>query len=205
MNGLRAVSIVTLEQPVEYVLRPRKASIVQRDVGNDTRHMAHGINHALRLDADVVAADSLQSADAVEAAVLAAEAGHLVVGVVTAPDATRAIHRLLSPLTGEALLAMRARLADVLQVVVVQRMVPSTQPQRRMVACEILRVTPKISETIRDGARMRELPRLLRESEAEGSGSTSLEASLNALVRARMMDPDIAAAITGPAAMTTEP
>lgn len=206
MNALRAISIVSIEQPIEYVLRARKASILQREVGTDTADVAQAIHHALRQDADVIAVDGLHGHDAVDAAIHAAEAGRLVVAVVTATDAMRAIQRMLSSFPADPQGPVRARLSDVLRVVIAQRLVPSTQPQGRMAACEILSVTSKIGEILRDGAKLTQLPRLLRESEAEGSGSLSLEASLNALVRARMVEASRAAAITGPTnqVMTTE-
>ena len=148
INASQAAHIVTLEKPVEY-LHPHKLSLVnQREIGTDCQDSAGGVAAALRQDPDVILVGELQDPETTEGAVRAAETGHLVLAGVSAAGAEDVLERLLEAFPSQRQRGMRIRLAEVLEAVIFQRLVPAEEGGRKALF-EILYGDPGVRELIR--------------------------------------------------------
>jgi len=188
----RACHVVTIEDPVEILLKHRSSIVVQREVGLDAPSTASALRAALRQDVDVLVIGDLREADAVDLAVAAAETGRLVVAAVSARDAVGAVARVLELGAAHERPALRARLAGCLRGVVAQQLVARADGKGRAAAAEILLVDDEARRALRaaDG----EAP--LRAALAAGrpAGSQSFDAALVALARVRRITRDAAVA-----------
>ncbi len=149
INALRAVHIVTLEDPVEYRHQHRRALVNQREVGKDTESFQSGLRAALREDPDVILVGELRDAETMEIALTAAETGHLVFSTMHTGDATGAVNRILDACKDKINL-VRNQLANCLQGVVAQQLLPKTGGGR-VAACEILIANAALRNLIREG------------------------------------------------------
>jgi len=132
--------IVTIEEPIEYVLDPHANSVVtQREVGLDVASFADGLRSALRQDPDVILCGEIRDIETARMAISAAETGHLVMSTVHTQDAKGAITRLIDIFPAERQQDIRGQLALSLRIVVSQHLLPSTTPgAKRALAMEIL-------------------------------------------------------------------
>lgn len=148
VNGAVARHLITLEDPLEFLHDDARASVSQREVGADVTSLAVGLHAALRQDPDLVAVSSLDADETLRAALDVAEAGRLVLGGLTAIDVRRAVGRLL----GRAAPGDRERVAEALQGVIAQRLVPKRDGTGLVLAVELLVVTPPVREALRRAA-----------------------------------------------------
>lgn len=151
INEKRGAHVVTIEEPVEFRHRSRRALITQREIGRDVPDAASGIRAALREDPDVIFLGELRDGDAVETALTAAETGHLVLTTLHARGADGAVDRVVDLAAGERREHVRRQLAQVLAGVVYQRLVPRAQGRGRMAAVEVLVATPAVRSLVREG------------------------------------------------------
>jgi twitching motility protein PilT len=195
LGGERACHIITVEDPVEIVLKDRRSVVVQREVGLDAPTAAAALRAALRQDADVIAVGELRDAESIELATLAAETGRLVVAGVAARDAVGAVARL-HELEGDRP-HLRARLAGVLRGIIAQQLVPRGDGKGRRAVGELLLVDDEIRGHVRDAESG---PLAASLAGGRPAGSVSFDASLVALARARQITRDQAVArATAPA------
>jgi twitching motility protein PilT len=157
INASRNKHIVTLESPIEFLHRDLNSSVTQREIGVDTASFEIGLRAALRQDPDVVVIDELRDAEMIDTAMKAAETGHLLVSSLATPDAVTTVTRLTTVFPpGEQEIAC-VRLADCLDAVVSQRLLPRADGQGRCAAMEVLIATPELRDLIRrnrlDGLR----------------------------------------------------
>lgn len=150
INSTCAVHVLTLEDPVEYVYPPGKALINQREVGKDTQSFAAGLRSALRQDPDVILVGELRDAESVAMALTAAETGHLVLATLHTQDVTSCVTRILE-LLPDRQREVRTQLAECLQAVVCQRLLPCVAASGRVAAFEVLIATPALRNLIREG------------------------------------------------------
>lgn len=150
MNSERAVHIITLEDPVEYVYPEGRAFISQREVGRDTESFASGLRSALRQDPDVILVGELRDSETMAIALTAAETGHLVLATLHTQDAAGSVNRLLDALP-ERQAQVRSQLAECLQAVVCQRLLPRADGEGRVAAFEVLVATEALRNVIREG------------------------------------------------------
>lgn len=150
LNRTQAVHIVTLEDPVEYCYEQGLALIHQREVGRDTQSFASGLRSALREDPDVILVGELRDAEAIAIALTAAETGHLVLATMHTSDVTSSISRILEALPQNQQ-QVRSQLADCLQAVACQRLLPRADGQGRAAAFELLIATDALRALIREG------------------------------------------------------
>lgn len=148
LNETAARHLISLEDPIEFVHEDARASVSQREVGADVASLAVGLRAALRQDPDLIAVSSLDGDETLGAALDVAEAGRLVVGGLTAPDARRAVSRLF----GRAAAGDRERIAEALGGVLAQRLVPKRDGSGFCLAVELLVVTPTVREALRRAA-----------------------------------------------------
>jgi twitching motility protein PilT len=148
MNRTRALHIVTIEDPIEYLHRDDKSSISQREVGLDTPTFATALRAALRQDPDVILLGEIRDTETMEIALMAAETGHLVLSTLHTPDVYRTVYRMLSLSSGDPK-EMRERIADTLQGIVAQRLVSRADKQGLVLVSEVLVVTGTVREAIK--------------------------------------------------------
>lgn len=155
INSTCALHVLTLEDPVEYLYPPGCALINQREVGRDTADFASGLRSALRQDPDVILVGELRDAESIAIALTAAETGHLVLATLHTQDAVSSVTRILE-LLPERQQQVRVQLAECLQAVVCQRLLPRADGHGRAAAFEVLIATPALRSLIREG-RMHQL------------------------------------------------
>ena len=148
VNANVARHLITIEDPLEFLHDDARASVSQREVGADVASLAVGLRAALRQDPDLVAVSSLDAEETLTAALDVAEAGRLVLGGLTAIDVRRAVGRLL----GRAAPGDRERVAESLQGVVAQRLIPKRDGTGLVLAVELLVVTPPVRDALRRAA-----------------------------------------------------
>ena len=150
INSRKRVHIITIEDPIEFLHKDKKASISQREVGIDTKDFSTALRAALREDPDVILVGEMRDAETIDIALKAAETGHLVLSTVHTTDAIRTISRLISVFPSDEQEFVRIRLAESLKATISQRLLPRKDGKGRVVAVEIMIVTPIIEDCIKD-------------------------------------------------------
>ncbi len=177
----RRKHIVTIEPSIEFLHRNSRCSITQREVGVDTDSYADGMRAALEQDADVIVIGELDNPELIELAKRGAEQGRMIVAKMTAPDTMGALRAFLAGLPSEQQEASRLQLAEMLRAVVAQRLLPRADGMGRVLAAEILVMTPTVREVLSDLARMGEMRSALADGRAE-YGTQTLDQHLADLV-----------------------
>jgi len=156
----RAVHLLTLEDPVEYLLTAHRGVVSQRCIGEHTGSMAGALRYALRADPDVVCIGELRDAESMQAALTVAETGHLVLATMHTNGAAEAVHRILDGVPGGHERQVAAQLAMVLEAVVMQQLLPHRGGQGRVLVAEVLVGTAAARALIREG-KVHQLPALM--------------------------------------------
>ncbi len=155
INMTRAEHILTVEDPIEFVYEPLKSLIHQRQVGEDTRSFANALRAALREDPDVILVGEMRDLETIQLAVSAAETGHLVFGTLHTSSAAQTVDRMVDVFPSEQQQQIRVQLSNSLIAVFSQTLVSRKNPKAnefgRVMAQEIMIVTPAISNLIREG------------------------------------------------------
>jgi twitching motility protein PilT len=164
INQTQNKHIVTLENPIEFLHRDISCSVTQREIGVDTDDFRAGLHAALRQDPDVVLVGEMRDAETVDTALKAAETGHLVISTLHTPDAVTTVSRLVSMFPPEEQEVSRVRLAEALQAVVSQRLLPRADGHGRVAAVEIMICTDAIRDLIKNANRTAELHDYIRDA-----------------------------------------
>ncbi|MFE4950971.1 PilT/PilU family type 4a pilus ATPase [Leifsonia sp. NPDC056665] len=151
VNSTRSDHIVTVEDPIEFMHVHKKSIVNQREVGHDTHSFANALKHVLRQDPDVILIGELRDLETISVALTAAETGHLVFATLHTQDAPQTIDRVIDVFPPHQQDQVRAQLAGTLQGVVSQTLVKRASGKGRVVATEILMMTPAIANIIREG------------------------------------------------------
>ncbi len=151
VNSTRSDHIVTVEDPIEFMHVHKKSIVNQREVGHDTHSFANALKHVLRQDPDVILIGELRDLETISVALTAAETGHLVFATLHTQDAPQTIDRVIDVFPPHQQDQVRAQLAGTLQGVVSQTLVKRASGKGRVVATEILMMTPAIANVIREG------------------------------------------------------
>ena len=151
LNRTAAKHIVTLEDPIEFQFEEDQAIINQREIGVDTRSFSEGLRNVLRQSPDVLFVSDIRDRETMEAALLAAEAGQLVLSCLHTTNAVTTIERLVAFFPPSQHLLIRLRLSVVLRGIVSMRLLPRSDGMGRIPACEILVATPTVRELVREG------------------------------------------------------
>jgi len=147
--------IITVEDPIEYYHSHKKAIVTQREVHVDVPSFAEALRRALRQDPDVVLVGELRDLETMEAAVTAAETGHLVFGTLHTTGAAKTIDRLVNAFPINQQETIRIQLSTVLQAVISQLLLPRIDKPGRIAVFEIMINTPAIAALIRDNKTFR--------------------------------------------------
>jgi twitching motility protein PilT len=193
INQTQQKHVVTLENPIEFLHRDINSSVTQREIGVDTEGFRVGLQAALRQDPDVVLIGELRDAETIDTAMKAAETGHVVISTLHTPDAVTTVTRLTSMFPPEDQDVVRARLADALQAVLSQRLLPRIDGHGRVAALEIMICTGTVRDLIKDVNRIGELRDYIRDAR-EQYGMQTFDQHLMELVAEGVVGYDTALA-----------
>lgn len=149
------VHLITIEDPIEYYHKHKKALVTQREVHVDVPNFAEAIRRALRQDPDMILVGEMRDLETIEAAITAAETGHLVFGTLHTTGAAKTIDRLTNAFPTNQQEMVRIQLSTVLQAVISQLLIPRVDKPGRVAAFEIMVNTPSIAALIRDNKTFR--------------------------------------------------
>ena len=153
--------IITVEDPVEFVHKNIKSLFSQRDVGQNTASFAAALKYALRQDPDIILIGEMRDAETIGAALTAAETGHLVFGTLHTNSAPGTINRIIDVFPPHQQKQVRVQLADCLQGVISQLLLPRADGRGRVLATEVMIATPGIRNLIREG-EIAQIPSLIQ-------------------------------------------
>ncbi|HEV8240532.1 MAG TPA: type IV pilus twitching motility protein PilT [Thermoanaerobaculia bacterium] len=186
INALRTDHIITIEDPIEFLHRDKKAIVNQREISSDTRDFSKALRSALRQDPDVILVGEMRDYETIETALLAAETGHLVFSTLHTLDATETINRIIAVFPPHHQKQIRIQLGQVLRAVISLRLMPRADGMGRVPAVEVMRVTPYIRECIEN----KDKTKYIREQIALGTsqyGMQTFDQSLFSLYKAGLI------------------
>ena len=168
INHTQCKHIITLEDPIEYIYTPDQCIINQREVGQDTRSFADGLKSVLREDPDVILVGEMRNLETIETALIAAETGHLVFATLHTNSAADTVDRIVEVFPANQQHQIRMQLSMCLQAVVSQQLLPHQSGRGRVLATEVMSVTPAIRNLIREG-KTPQIANAIATSGAEGN------------------------------------
>lgn len=151
INKNRDAHIITLEDPIEYMHTHNKSIVNQREVGQDTLSYANALRAALREDPDVILVGEMRDYETISVAVTAAETGHLVLSTLHTIGATSTIDRIIDVFPPHQQQQIKVQLANTLEAVVSQQLMPTEDGDGRVAAFEVLHATHAVRNLIREG------------------------------------------------------
>jgi twitching motility protein PilT len=164
INSNETCHIMTIEDPIEFLIRDKRSIVNQREVGVDTLSFAQALKSALRQDPDVILVGEMRDLETIETALTAAETGHLVLSTLHTLDATETIARIVSAFPPHQQKQVRLQLGSVLRGVVSQRLVPRADGKGRVAAVEVLVCNSRVREMIEDKDRTKEISQAISQS-----------------------------------------
>jgi len=177
LNEQRAVNIVTIEDPIEFLHRDLKSMISQREVGADTLSFHDALRHVLRQDPDVIMLGEIRDRPSMETVLKAADTGHMVLSTLHTTDAAQTINRIISFFPPHQHAEIRQVLANALKAIISLRLIPRADRPGRVPAAEVLVNTATISELIRKGDELVTIPEHIAEGRVQ-YGMQSFDQSL---------------------------
>lgn len=150
INSTRKAHILTIEDPIEFVHANKKSIVNQRELGQDTRSFADALRAAMREDPNVILVGEMRDLETVQAAITAAQTGHLVLSTIHTTDTIQIISRILDLYPPHQQAQVRLQLAETLQGAISQRLLPTVDGRSREAALEILVTTPHVQKAIQD-------------------------------------------------------
>jgi twitching motility protein PilT len=181
INENRACHIVTIEEPIEYLIRDKKSIINQREVGFDTTGFHSALRAALRQDPDVILVGEMRDAETMEIALAAAETGHLVLSTLHTTDAAETINRILSVFPPYQQQQIRIQFGSIMKGIISQRLV-AKKDGGRIAAVEVLINNTRVREQIEDVERTKEIAQTIADSHVS-FGMQTFDQSLMALLK----------------------
>lgn len=188
INMNRATHIVTIEDPIEFLFRPVKSMISQREMGTDTHSWPVALRSVLREDPDVVFVGEMRDFETIAATLTVAETGHLVFATLHTNSAAQSIDRIVDVFPDEQQAQVRLQLSNVIEAVFSQRLISGTT-KTRVVAYETMLGTSAIKTTIREG-KTHLIDSILQTSVE--AGMSTLEMSLAELVKSGKVELEVA-------------
>ena len=191
INATREAHIVTIEDPIEFLHRHDKAIVSQREVESDTKSFADALKSVLRQSPDVLMIGELRDRESAAAALTIAETGHLTLASLHTGSAPDAIHRIVDFFPPHQQAQVRTQLSMTLEAVIVQKLLPRASGGGRVLACEVLTVTPAVRTAIRDD-RVHQLHALIQAG--SGVGMRTMNQSLLDLFERQLISAETAEA-----------
>lgn len=181
--------MISIEDPIEYIHKNKKSIIKQREVYSDTHSFAEALKRALRQDPNVIVVGEMRDLETIAITLTAAETGHLVLATLHTPNATSSIDRIIDVFPPHQQAQVRIEVADTLQGVISQQLLPKVDGSGRVAACEILIATPAIRNLIREG-KSSEIATYMQTSQQ--MGMRLMDNSLKELYEKRQISYDVA-------------
>ena len=150
MNSATSKHIVTIEDPIEFVHKDKRSAINQREVGMDTASFKRALRRVLRQDPDVILIGEMRDEETVRTALTAAQTGHLVLSTLHTLDAPETINRIIDFFPPHMQSQVRSMLAGTLRAIISQRLVPTSDGEGRVPACEVLRGSARVQAMLLD-------------------------------------------------------
>lgn len=182
INNTETCHVITIEDPIEFLIRDKRSVVNQREVGVDTMSFGQALKSAMRQDPDVILVGEMRDLETMETALNAAETGHLVLSTLHTIDATETIQRVIAAFPPYQQKPIRLQLASVLRGVVSQRLVAREDGRGRVPAVEVMVATARVRELIEDENRTKEIA----EAIAQGNvayGMQTFDQSLMSLLQ----------------------
>jgi twitching motility protein PilT len=189
INNEREALMVCIEDPVEFVHVNNKSIIKQREVYADTRSFAEALRHALRQDPNVIVVGEMRDLETISTTITAAETGHLVLATLHTPDAPQTVERIIDVFPPYQQQQVKLQLADCLQGVVSQLLLPNASGKGRVCATEIMIGTSGIKNLIRE-QEIEQIPTLMQTGSQYGM--KTMDKSLKELFKQGLINLDIA-------------
>jgi twitching motility protein PilT len=164
INSNETCHIMTIEDPIEFLIRDKRSIVNQREVGVDTLSFGQALKSSLRQDPDVILVGEMRDLETIETALTAAETGHLVLSTLHTLDATETIARIVSAFPPHQQKQVRLQLGSVLRAVVSQRLVPRADGKGRVASVEVLVCNSRVREMIEDKERTKEITQAISQS-----------------------------------------
>lgn len=190
INNNRCCHIITLEDPIEYLFKPKKSVIIQRQLGSDIQTFANGLKHVLRQDPDVVMVGEMRDLETVATTITLAETGHLVLATLHTYSAAQTVDRIIDIFPSHQQNQVRLQLSMVLASVISQRLLPKIQGGRAA-AREILLNTSAVANLIREN-KIAQIRTVIETSIKEGM--ISMDQDLKKLYDNEMINKEVAQA-----------
>lgn len=178
INHERNCMIVTIEDPIEYIHTNIRAIVKQREITSDTHGFTPALRHVLRQDPDVIVVGEMRDLETIQTALIAAETGHMVFSTLHTPDAIQTVDRIIDVFPPHHQDQVRIQLANTIQAVLAQQLIPIPGNKGRVVAAEILVATTAVRKIIRTG-KTEQLMTLIQTS--YDHGMVSMDKSLKTL------------------------
>lgn len=195
INNTQNAHILTIEDPIEFLIRDRKSIISQRELGLDTTTFGAALRSALRQDPDVILIGEMRDPETIEIALTAAETGHLVLSTLHTLDAKESINRILTAFEPHEQDQIRRQLASVLKAVISQRLARRKDKTGFVPAVEILINNQRVKEMIEDPERTKDIHQVIEESK-DTWGMQSFDQSLMELLANDLIEYDEALSLS---------
>ena len=150
INMTRSGVIVSIEDPIEYIFSHRLCRVKQREIGTDTKSFPLALKHVLRQDPDVILISEMRDLETISAAITAAETGHLVLATLHTIDAPKAVDRIVDAFPPDQQGQIVAQLANSLQAIIAQRLLPLADQSGRVVCTEVMIMNEGVRSCLRD-------------------------------------------------------
>lgn len=177
INKTRACHVITIEDPIEYRYKQEKATIHQREIGRDVPSFSYALRSALREDPDVILIGEMRDYETISLAMTAAETGHLVFGTLHTSSAAQTIDRVIDACPIHAQDQVRSQLANMIQGIIAQNLVPRADKKGRVAAVEVLLGTDAVKNMIRSN----KIPQL--ETTMQGQSRLGMQTLTESLAR----------------------
>ena len=151
INNNRECHVITLEDPIEYLHRHKKSMVNQREIGLDSQSYANALRAALREDPDVILVGEMRDFETISVAITAAETGHLVLSTLHTIGAASTVDRVIDVFPPHQQQQIRVQLANVLEAVISQQLIPRSDGLGRVAAFEVLHANHAVRNLIREG------------------------------------------------------
>lgn len=189
INNERESLVICIEDPIEFIHSNKKSIIKQREVYSDTRSFAESLRHALRQDPNVIVVGEMRDLETISTTLTAAETGHLVLATLHTPDAPQTIERIIDVFPPHQQQQVRLQLADSLQGVVSQLLLPHASGHGRILATEIMIGTAGIRNLVRE-QEIEQIPTLMQTGSQYGM--RTMDKSLKELTHKGLITMDVA-------------
>lgn len=198
----RAVRIITIEDPIEYIFHPRNCLISQREIGTHSRSFASALRAGLREDPDVILVGEMRDLETISLALTAAETGHLVLSTLHTNSVAETVDRVIDVFPADQQEYVRQIFASVIRGIISQMLLPRKDGLGRVAAMEVLIATPAVRNLIRE-AKIHQIPSLVQTGSQYGM--QTIDQSLEILLNRGMITSEVAYAVANDKKMFAPP